>query len=120
MISIKNANTLSRCYQFWCLHMRVRVAASGRLGHFPDVKISKRPNVLPSIFIDGLGRSGRSGRLSPDSCWEGKCNVFFPVCRSYRKHVLNVRNVLNVCKPTKPPFFSCSKIERYPRYESLV
>ena len=54
MISIKNANTLSRCYQFWCLHMRVRVAASGRLGHFPDVKISKRPNVLPSIFIDGL------------------------------------------------------------------
>ena len=76
MISIKNTNTSSHSYQYWCLHMRVRVAASGRLGHFPDVKISKRPNVLPSIFIDGSGRSGRSGRLSPVSCWEGKCNVF--------------------------------------------
>jgi hypothetical protein len=76
MTSIENTNTPSRFYQFWCLHMRVRITASGRLGHSPDLKISKRPNVLPSIFIDGLGRSGRSGRLSPVSCWEGKCNVF--------------------------------------------
>ena len=76
MTSIENTNTPSRSYQFWCLHMRVRITASGRLGHSPDLKISKRPNVPPSIFIDGLGRSGRSGRLSPVSCWEGKCNVF--------------------------------------------
>ena len=76
MINITNANSVVPFNQFRCFHVRSSVSTSGRLGHFPDVKISKRPNVLPSIFIDGLGRSGRSGRLSPVSCWEGKCNVF--------------------------------------------
>jgi len=91
MINITNANSAVQFNQFRCIHMRSSVSTSGRLGHFPDVKISKRPNFLPSIFIGGLGRSGRSGRLSGVSCWEGKRTCFSPYVDRIGKHVLNVR-----------------------------
>ncbi len=60
MINITNANSVTPFNQFRYFRKGCSVSTSGRLGHFPDVKISKRPNVLPSIFIGGLGRSGRS------------------------------------------------------------
>lgn len=91
MISIKNANSAVPFNQFRCFHKGCSVSTSGRFGHFPDVKISQRPNVLPSIFIGGLGRSGRSGRLSGVSCWEGKRMCFSPYVDRIGKHVLNVR-----------------------------
>ncbi len=76
MINITNANSVVLFNQFRCFHMRGSVSTSGRLGHFPDVKISKRPNFLPCNFIGDLGRSGRSGRLSGVSCWEVNERVF--------------------------------------------
>lgn len=91
MINITNANSVTPFNQFRCFHKGCSVSTSGRLEHFPDVKISKRPNVLPSIFIGGLGRSGRSGRLSGVSCWEGKRTCFSPYVDRIGKHVLNVR-----------------------------
>jgi len=91
MIDITNANSVVPLNQFRCFHMRVSESTSGRLGHFPDVMISKRPNFLPSIFIGGLGRSGRSGRLLGVSCWEGKRTCFSPYVDRIGKHVLNVR-----------------------------
>ncbi len=91
MINITNANSFVPFNQFRCFHKGCSKSTSGRLGHFPDVKISKRPNVLPSIFIGGLGRSGRSGRLSGVSCWEGKRMCFSPYVDRIGKHVLNVR-----------------------------
>ena len=91
MISITKANSAVPFNQFRCLHMRGSVSTSGRLGHFPDVKISQRPNVLPSIFIGGLGRSGRSGRLTGVSYWTGKRTCFSPYVDRIGKHVLNVR-----------------------------
>jgi hypothetical protein len=91
MINITNANSVVPFNRFRCFHKGCSKATSGRLGHFPDVKISKRPNVLPSIFIGGLGRSGRSGRLSGVSCWEGKRTCFSPYVDRIGKHVLNVR-----------------------------
>ncbi|AMV31683.1 hypothetical protein VN12_06150 [Pirellula sp. SH-Sr6A] len=91
MISITIADSSSAFDHFRCSHMRGSVSTSGRLGHFPDIKISKRPNVLPSIFIGGLGRSGRSGRLSGVSYWTGKRMCIFPYVDRIGKHVLNVR-----------------------------
>jgi hypothetical protein len=91
MITITIADSSSTFDHFHCSHMRSSEFTSGRLGHFPDIKISKRPNVLPSIFIDGLGRSGRSGRLSGVSYWTGKCMCIFPYVDRIGKHVLNVR-----------------------------
>ena len=91
MINITIADSNFAVHQFRCFHKGCSKATSGRLGHFPDVKISKRPNFLPSIFIGGLGRSGRSGRLSGVSCWEGKRTCFSPYVDRIGKHVLNVR-----------------------------
>jgi hypothetical protein len=91
MINITNANSVVPLNQFICFHKRCSASTPGRLGHLPDVKISKRPNVLPSIFIGSLGRSGRSGRLSGVSCWEGKRTCFSPYVDRIGKHVLNVR-----------------------------
>ena len=91
MINITNANTAGRFYRFGCFHVGVMTFACRRFGRFADVKISKRPNFLPSIFIGGLGRSGRSGRLSGVSCWEGKRTCFSPYVDRIGKHVLNVR-----------------------------
>ncbi len=91
MINITNANSAVPFNQFRCFHIGSSVSTSGRLEHFPDVKISKRPNFLPSIFIGGLGRSGRSGRLLGVSCWEGKRTCFSPYVDRIGKHVLNVR-----------------------------
>jgi hypothetical protein len=91
MINITIADSSFAIHQFRCFHKGCSMSTSGRLGHFPDVKISKRPNFLPSIFIGGLGRSGRSGRLSGVSCWEGKRTCFSPYVDRIGKHVLNVR-----------------------------
>lgn len=91
MSNITNANSAVPFNQFRCFHVRCSVSTSGRLGHFPDVKISKRPNFLPCNFIGDLGRSGRSGRLSGVSCWEGKRTCFSPYVDRIGKHVLNVR-----------------------------
>ena len=91
MSRITNADGIASFNQFRCFQMRGIDLTSGRLGQFPDVKISKRPNVLPSIFIGGLGRSGRSGRLSGVSYWTGKCTYFSPYVDRIGKHVLNVR-----------------------------
>lgn len=91
MINITIADSGFAIHQFRCFHKGCSMSTSGRLGHFPDVKISQRPNVLPSIFIGGLGRSGRSGRLSGVSCWEGKRTCFSPYVDRIGKHVLNVR-----------------------------
>ena len=91
MINITNANVVVRLYQMCCFHMRYMALTPGRFAQFPDVKIFKRPKFLPCKFIDGLGRSGRSGRLYRDD-WNGwKTHVFFPHIDTYRKHVLNVR-----------------------------
>ena len=91
MTNITNADSTASFNHFRCFRMRGMASTPGRLGHFPDVKISKRPNFLPSIFIGGLGRSGRSGRLSGVSCWEGKRTCFSPYVDRIGKHVLNVR-----------------------------
>jgi hypothetical protein len=91
MINIVNADSNASFNQFRCFHLQSSASNSGRLGHFPDVKIFKRPNDLPSNFIGDLGRSGRSGRLSGVSYWTGKCTYFSPYVDRIGKHVLNVR-----------------------------
>ena len=91
MININIADSSVAVHQFCCFHFECSASTSGRLGHFPDVKISQRPNVLPSIFIGGLGRSGRSGRLTGVSYWTGKRTCFSPYVDRIGKHVLNVR-----------------------------
>ncbi len=81
MINITNANSTTRLHQICFFHKMCMALTSGRLAHFPDVMISKRPNFLPCYFVGELGRSGRSGRLSRVSCIGVNTCVFFHICR---------------------------------------
>ena len=81
MIRITEANSIASLYYFGCLRQRVVALNPGRLANFPDVSTSKRPNFLPSKFIDALGRSGRLGRLYRINCIGGNTCVFLRICR---------------------------------------
>lgn len=102
MSSIAFADRRTPFNPFYCCCTLGWASPSGRLGHFPDVKISKRPNDLLRIFLSGLGRSGRSGRLSSVSYWEGKRTCFFPYVDRIGKHVLNVRTSGNASNHISP------------------
>ncbi len=93
MIKITAANSIASVYYFGCLPRRVVALIPGRLANFPDVNTSKRPNFLPSKFIDALGRSGRLGRLYRNCCIGGNTHVFSHMCIRIgtRPDVRNVR-----------------------------
>ena len=85
MIHITEADSIAKLYQSSCFGNRDSALAPGRLAHFPDVNIYKRPNFLSSNFIGRLGRSGRSGRLYRVNGMGGKHTCVFTYVDTYRE-----------------------------------
>jgi hypothetical protein len=118
MIRITVANSTIRSNHFSYYRLRDMAWTPGRLGRFPDVMDSKRPNFFSCKFIDALGRPGRSGRLCRDDEY-ARINYMCFTC-IWGRHRKNVRNVRNVREEFNLHSLLHSEIERYPGYESLI